>query len=634
MKLFFLLLLLFFHTKLLIATENLDTLLNGYESESSLSKITKRDAGGVVEIFTHEDLEQMQAHTLLDVINSTPALLLTRGVNNFTRIAIPSVAQPPITYIRLYINDHDITSSSFGSGFLIWGEMPIEYIDHIEIYKATSSIEFGNENAMLIFRLYTKTAQRNSGSKIRIMADDKASLDTSFYTAQNLLNDISYFAFANGTNINNTSYHNIYNGKTYDYNSNRENYNVYGDIHYKGYRVELNIYKKRADSFIGIGIHKTPDGGELDAKHIYLHVTKEFQNNVKLQLSYDKSQYSRSYIDPNGIRISNAPIINDYGINFDDDIASVILEKRLNFGDNSLLLGGFYKRKEFEVHGRYFDNNFSYDYSNHASNALNLYSLYAQNRYNYNQNIQLITSLKGDFFRYNKDVKSQNELLARVGLISKIDTYKMKFFYSKAYTPLAFYQIYNPDNIPYKANPQLNTMQTGVYTASLSYTNKYHQASFAIVHVRTTNLIKYDTTSADGFYNSNDTINQILYQFDYTYKFDIHNKLVTNFIYGDNSTHTDTAPQYEALFKLFNKYKKFDFYNELIYKSSYSLYGIDVPNSYEFNMAVKYHYNKDLSLGLKADNIFNSGYKQEYKDITTAIETREQRFWFNLEYLF
>jgi iron complex outermembrane receptor protein len=53
-----------------------------------------------------------------------------------------------------------MSSSSFGSAFMVWGEMPIEYIDHIEVYKGSSSVEFGNEVASTIIKLYTKKAQR------------------------------------------------------------------------------------------------------------------------------------------------------------------------------------------------------------------------------------------------------------------------------------------------------------------------------------------------------------------------------------------------------------------------------------------------------------------------------------------
>ena len=615
--------------------EDLQALLDGYKKESELSKITKRDAAGLLELFTRDDLEKMQVHSLLDVLETVSSLYLQRGSNNLTLFSSPSDANLPLTYTRLYINNHDVTSSSFGSAFLIWGEMPIEYIDHIEIYKATSSMEFGNENAALIIRLYTKKASRENGSKLKIGIDDLGSSDANFYTAKVLDNGISYFAFANTNNIHRTSYENIYDNITYDLNSNREGYNVYGDIHYKQWRFELNLYKKRNDDFLGIGTHRTPQGGGLDSYHNYLHVTKKFDNDLTLQFSYDKSNYNRTYIDPNGIRVANAPLLNHYEINFDDDIFAAIIEKKFTTQKNSLLLGAFYKQKEFESEGIYFDTDLSYQHTNASENTLNLSSVYIEDKYNIDPNFQIIGSIKGDFFRYQKEVKSQNEILARGGFIYNRDRYKFKLFYTKGYIPLAFYQIYNPDNMPYKANPQLNTTKTDTYTASLHYINDKKEMTFEAVQVRAKELVIYDRSTINGWRNSSDTSYRTYYQINYTYHFNLYNKFSSSFAYGNNSQNSDTASAFNVILKSFNKYKQFDFYNALNYKNSYtSSDGSYIKSSFEFTSALKYHYSQNLMFGLKGENIFHDSTEQSYTGIDFNIPTIDQRFWINMEYLF
>jgi iron complex outermembrane receptor protein len=88
------------------------------------------------------------------------------------------------------------------------------------------------------------------------------------------------------------------------------------------------------------------------------------------------------------------------------------------------------------------------------------------------------------------------------------------------------------------------------------------------------------------------------------------------------------------MFKLFSKYRKFDIYNEFTYKSAYDYVGLEMDPSYDYTASVKYHYTKDLSLGLRGENIFNSGYKQAYRGLDYAIPVVDQKLWFNLEYLF
>ena len=629
--------LLFFLGLFLITSlyaEDLDTLLTGYKKESDFSKITKRDTAGLLDLYTRDDLEHMQARNLLDILKTIPGVYLSRSTNNLTVLATPSIRQISLSYARLYINDHDVTSTSFGSAFLVWGELPIEYIDHIEVYKATSSMEFGNENAALIIRLYTKNAQHDSGSKIKLLADNMGSLNADIYTTDTLENGISYFAYGNIDNINRTVYHNEYNNHTYDFKSNKDGYNLYGDIQYKTLDVQVGAYSKRSDSFIGPGIYKTPTGGELDATHRYIHITNNFTNNIKLQLSYDALSYNRTYEDPNGIRVANTPILNKYCIVFDDEIYSAIIEKTIQTQNNKLLLGGFYKSKSFQANGHYRDTNLTYSHSNSFSNRLNLYSLYAEDTYNIDETMHIIASVKGDFYRYEKEVDAQNEYLARIGGIKTFKNIKIKLFYSQGYIPLEFYKIYNPENIPYKTNPHLKTTQTEVYSSTIEYKQKNSVLSFDFARVTSKNLIYYDRTTSNGWQNNNDTIWKNLFQLNYTYNFDLNNKIVTNFVYGNNETHYINSPSYEAVIRSFNKYKKFQFYNELIYQTSYTLYNVYVDASYDFTSAIKYQYTDDLTFGFKGENIFNKGYENSYRGLAFSIPVNDQKFWLSLEYSF
>lgn len=157
----------------LYAKENISDLLALYKEESDLSNITKKEAAGLLDVYTRDDLEKMQVRTLMDVLKTLPDIYAGRNYMNLTTLTRPTMQHMPSTAVRLYINDHDMTSASAGSSFLIWGNMPVEYIDHIEVYKATSSIEFGNENAIIVIKLYTKSAGRENGGKVRLSADSR-----------------------------------------------------------------------------------------------------------------------------------------------------------------------------------------------------------------------------------------------------------------------------------------------------------------------------------------------------------------------------------------------------------------------------------------------------------------------------
>ena len=622
--------------------ENLDDLLSNYQQVSDLSKMTMKDSSSFGEIYTRDDLERMQLHNLQDFLKIVPGIYATRSSSNILSIAIPSNKSFPLSYTRLYINDHDVSSSSFGSAFIIWGEMPTEYINHIEVYKATSSMEFGNENAALIIKLYTKNANRDSGSKVRLLVDNLGSYDANIYTADILESGIAYFAYANGDSIKREQYSTSYNSKTYDINSDKQGYNLFANINYKNFNADIASYKKTNDNFLGKGKYNTPEGGDLEARHSYIHLSQTFAYDIKIQLSYDNLIYDRNYIDENGIGIAtpDSKIVQDYDIAFEDNIFSAIIEKKFQTENNSLLIGGFYKYKGFNSNGIYQDRLTPTTYTSDISNSLNMYSLYAEENYDIDNSFRIVASLKGDFFRYDKDVKAQNELLAKIGVIKKLDAFQAKLFFEKGYIPLSFYQIYNPGHTPYKANPELNTTKTDIATASLSYTSDAVESALTYVYMKSKGLLAYEYLSTNGWVNSSDNQSQDYIQLDCTYKFDIDNRVILNLVYGQNSDKIDYSPNTEALLSAFNRYKQFDFYNTFIYKNGYTYTSrtgdLEILPSYELISALKYHYSKDLYLGLRGENLLNHSMNQAYKGSSNPqkIQTSDRKFWLNMEYTF
>ena len=619
---------------LLYAQENLDTLLSLYKSESDLSNITKEESAGFLDLYTRDDLEKMQAHNLLDILKSISNVYLTKGSNNIPLFAPATLASLPLTAARLYINDHDMTSSSFGSAFLMWGEMPVEYIDHIEVYKGSSSIEFGNEPGLLVIRVYTKNALRDSGSKVRIAADQKASYDLNLYTAQTLQNDLSYFVYANINNYNNNDYHHLYQNKNYTIKNDREGYNFYGVLSYIDTQIEIGNYHKRNDSFLGAGSKRTPEGGELDGNHFYIHFTQKLPFETSLQVAYDQFDYKRTYIDPNGVRIfndSNYTYVKNYLIEFEDKIYSLILEKRLTKGNNSLLLGAFYKRKEMEKRGQYdtFDDP-------HIANALDLYSLYADEQYDFDKDTRFIAMLKGDFYRYKKAVKKQNELIARAGLIKNINSLQLKLFYTYTYIPNGFYQLYNPKNTPFIATPTLNNAKADVYTGSIRYMTDRWNIEFRYAYNQLRNSIGY--TPYKGYYNS-DTMKSVQdYEVRGEYYIHHNSKVLASVFSAHNSDGEIKSPKYGVNVRWFYNNKKLNIYNELLYRSSFSAQytssDIFVPYSLDWTLSVKYIYTKDFHIGLRGENLLDRSQYMTYRGYDQSVQMFDRKVWIDMEWTF
>ena len=628
-----LLFILFVAFPLYVWGEDIESLLQVYKKESDLSKVTKRESAGELTLFRRDQLERMQAKNLMDVLKTIPWVFTKRGANGLTLFAIPTTSSIPITATRLYINDHDMTSSSFGSAMLIWGEMPIEYIDHIEVYKVSSSIEFGNENGVFVIKVYTKQATRDSGNKMRVMADQTGSWDLNAYSSDVLENGFSYFAYANGRNYKREPYYNHYNEKRYAFKSDLDGYNLYANLNYKKSRLEIGNMHKRSDSFMGNGIHKTPTGGELDADHLYAHFTQKLPYEIKLQLAYDKMSYERSYIDPNGIGIADPTssngrdIINDYAIRFEDEIYSAIIEKRLHLQNNQLTFGAFYKYKEMEQSGEYDTLQ-----TPRMKNGFDLYSIYAEEEYDFDDSTRFVLMAKGDFYRYDKDVDSANEFIGRTGIIKNIARFHFKLFYTDTYLSNGFYRLYNPTNTPYAANPHLKHTHVKIGSASVEYKKEKWDLRLFWAQHRLKDAVIY----RGNFINADITSVVNLFELSAHYRFDPLNTLYVTLFTGHNDQDQLRSPKYGASLRLDDTFGKFDLYNEARYTSSYteSAYGVYVPYSLDWTVAGKYHFTKDFSLGLRGENLFDKSYSVVYRGYQKPLQSFDRKVWINMEYLF
>jgi len=635
----------FFLASLLSAQESMENLLQQYKEENKLSKITKRETAGLLELYTRDELEKMQAHNLLDVFKTIPGLILTKdslGINSFKKHKMNDI---PDAAARLYINDHDMTSASFGSAFLIWSDMPIEYVDHIEVYKATSSIEFGNEVASLVIKVYTKSAQREEGGKIKLMASDNGGYDTNLYYGQALENGLSYFVYGNKDNLKNGDYKHSYNGNNYTIDDSKKSYTLFANLLYKEWTLDIGFYNKETGAYTGPGLYKTPSGGGVQSKHFYAHLTKEFANEFRLQFAYDHVENDGRYIDENGMLISDPDsptqgvwFSNDSHIVFKDNIYSLILDKKFYFQKHTLLVGTFYKYKQFEDDAFIRANqNYTlpldeYTKKVYAKNSLALSSLYLEDNYKYDDSLHFVFSVKGDFYRYDKEVKSQNKYIARIAAIKNIDVFQIKAYATRSYIPATFVQLYNDSDIPVKVNPDLEYPTLDIYSASLRYKKERHILEGLVTYSSVKNSIVYDATF--GYQNSSEQTRVTSWELLYKYIYNADNKLYLNYASSINSIDLDEAPGYSIGVRLFNKYKKLDIYNELTIRGSYTYAGVEEGRSYDYTAALKYHLSQDISIGVRGDNIFNSGYKQLYKGYNEAIAITPQRFWLNFEALF
>ncbi len=603
------------------SAESMAELLRAFKTESELSKITKSESAGFLDIYTREELEKMQVHTLMDVLKLFTIPNITRTSDNISRFTKPTFPVMPPFAIRLYVNDHDMTSTSFGSALMLWSDMPVEYIDHIEVYKSASSVEFGNEPGSVIIKLYTKRPEREEGGKVRLMADQRGSYESDAYYAHTTMDGLSYFFYANADNTKRKTYQNA----GHDLDADHYAQSFYANLFKNGWRLEGGSYRKVKGNFLGLGRAYTPNDGEIENHHSYLQLEKLFENGLTVRVGYDHLDCYEKGSDNSGIPAGAAGYVTDYNLQLHDNIVSLIGEKTFTHTNGKLLVGGFYKYKGFKADGAFDSVTASFD------NALNLYSLYLEESYSFNPTTTFIASFKGDYYRFEKVIESKKEHILRAGIIKNIGALQLKAFYTRTYYAVPFLYLYGPDNTPYKVNPKLEFPQPTLSSLGMRYKHGRHvlDARMSLITVKNKVLHARDGTlynKPKGWYHQ--------YEVKYSFRFDENNVLKTDVYMGENASGLIMSPKYGAHIQLFNSFGKFDLYNQVGYRSNYDFFGVDVKPTYDYTASLKYHVTKDLSVGVRGDNIFGTGYKQSYSRLPYAISIFDRKFWINMEYLF
>ncbi len=605
----------------LSAEEDIAKLLEDYRAESDLSKVTKIDSAGFVDIYTRDDIEKMQAKTLTDLLKTLTVLTTTRTAIGAYYFSKPSSDLIPTTAVRIFINDHDVTSAAYGTVSQSWLDMPIEHIDHVEVYKTASSIEFSNEPGTAIIRVYTKDPEREEGSKIRLMADDRGSYIADIYTGHTTIDGLKYFLYAHSDDKNRKKYENM----GADLLSDSSEKYLYASFEKRGWRGELSFRTKNKDNFLGLGRFATPHDTDSTFRQIYFHLSKTFDNAWRLQLSYDYMKVDRMFDDPGGIAAGAAGIVQYYNINIKDSVFSIIFDRRKSYGRHDLLYGGFMKFKKMHQYGTF--DTVETDFSV----GTKLFSVYFEDKYNINDTTTLIGSLKGDVYRYD-NVKERKRLTARVGAIKKTGAWEFRTFLTKMYVPAESYKLYNPYNTPYISNPNLMYPDIKMAMFGTKYSKNRHEieARASFHAIRHPCII----SPTGVFINYPGTVRRAFYTLKYKYKIDPHNRIGIDIFKGSNSMDVELSPDYGAVFQAYNRYKNFDFYNQLIYRCAYDYFGVEVDSSIDYTAAIKYRYSDSLSIGIRGENLFDEGYEQAYRNLDFPIPVFDRKIWINMEYLF
>ncbi len=177
------LLFLFFPFVYSVEASEIHKLIDDFSQKNDYSQKTIDENKGHLVLFAREKLENMHAKTLKDVFKTTPVVYYHENRYGLPDPLSNGTYTPYLSsFIRLYVDGIEITQGWIGSGLLLYGDINIDFADHIEFYYMAPSLETSAEPAYLTIFLYSKDPSQDSGNKIGLIQGDNG-YNAQSYTA-------------------------------------------------------------------------------------------------------------------------------------------------------------------------------------------------------------------------------------------------------------------------------------------------------------------------------------------------------------------------------------------------------------------------------------------------------------------
>ena len=601
--------------------QQLDTLLKEYKDLSQLYRQTRQESEGHLIIITREDIKKFQYYTLSDLLRSLRYFSLQRNHYGEKILSYATIYPLENSTVRIFINNHEISAVFRKTALPLWADIPLDFVEHIEIYQGESAIKFNNEAAGTIIKIYTKKPERENGSKIRTSLTSKMGNLFSFYTGWELPGDSAFSLFIGKSRYISQKYYNQNESTKLDEN----NYYGYVSFFIKDWFLESGLANKNSSRFRGDTITGFPLSSDFENSHGYLSLEKTISQELNLKI--------RLYAD----RISSDSI--QIGRKTNPVIAVNPVETAI-FWDRKV--ESYKVGADFNGEIKKFSNLFSYGGKVQKTgyrltdtrdsrvikdkNSEHYKAVFIEDVYNIKPSIGIVGGLKFENMerRYGKDIDT---FLWRIGIISLFSEKNyFKLFMSKYYTPPYFVEIYT--------NPNLKKQKNRSVTAELSCRTKLGRFVFTGGYIKVSNSIMINPVTF-RYYNADHTLKYTFFSADYIKK--IGNLIFKADFFSVNLNKKDykTAPSKGGFLKIGYTKDLLSFYFELIYREGYRFGSKDIKSGYDLNGGIRAQISENSYIELKGYNLLNKGLKTpafKDPDFTFYLEDRRLMISFVKEF--
>lgn len=647
--------LLFFYQTELVA-ENLDNLLQDYYEVSDLSNKTRKESLGTLFVYTAEDLDRLQVTQLSDILRHIPLYTLNRSRNGSDQLNVASSTVIPSMNTRLFIDEQEVSNPLNGDSVAVWADMPMDFVSHVEVYIASGAFDLDTDPGVTIVRVYSRDPERQRGGIVSQSIDSEGGSISSVYYA-NTHEKSKYSLFASFTNDNSGDF--SYQGR--DISADSEELLLLANYSYNDrLKLQLGHVSQERDSYIGYSLNGHPESasGEAEQTFIKAHLLMQEDKSLDLHVGFHDARLVEK--EENGTSTDSIinfaghstgfgvlPILayglptnfySSYDIDQDYQRFDVGLSKNWNTTQHKFVAMLEYQHDEFDLdnkaEGILVPNPFGPippvipsvpSFRTPASeyrpyDSFHRYIVRAEESFYVTDTLSLYGSGRYDYFDPNNDASSYGDLSYRLGFsVNPSEPVVFKAFYNHIHINPSTYVVS-------QAVEDLDTTAVDMYSAEIRY--EVERFSLRLSGGVIDPLNYYSLTLA-GYVNAKTKTDPYPYiivggDFKLSQSFRVSCTASHAFEeYGFGSTSPPTTVNLSGTYK----YERWSFLAQLGYSPSYTsefngdnLYtieGSDIPDvevdaAYDLTLGVRYHFNDDLSLDVKAYNILDQASETPY----------------------
>ena len=565
------------------AAEDIEKLLNDFNQKNDLSQKTIDQNKGHLLLYTRDTLERMHAKTLKDVLKTIPILPYTENRYGLTDPLAPGGITPySSNLIRLYIDNVEITQGWMGSGLIQYGDINIDFVDHIEFYAIPPSFDTSIEPAYMTIFIYSKIPERDSGGKLSLIQASRGS-NTQTIGYGDKVNGESFMINLSHTKENRE---NVSNGTGTPLSRDFDRTQVFAYVKTENQMFHLQLIHKKSDTLAGLSYDATPLLSKMDNINLHLDYALKFSEHWKAQLAYDHLKTDLWQEDNIPLLVAGGLFNNTLNTVTKNSTYSAELTYKNILDKHHVSMGTKGRIKSLD--SLYVQKVGSFPSVFHRESIL---SLFMQDQYELSENELITLGLKYSYVTRNANYEDDNLFQLRLGYLYTNDTWSYKtYLFRNMFTidPFSRYFSLNPEQ-------DIKPQTTVGFTQELAYHSKNNEIRLMTFFLKEKNNFLDvnrigDTKSFVSVINDDytlDTNNKVTVQFAYVHYFDITNV-------GD-------VDGYNAYMMLSNTYDTFSIYNGLVW--NYDSYAS--TNHFDWTSSISWDMSEDLTFILKGENLLN-----------------------------